>query len=134
MSSDPADDETPVDRMLQAANLGPYAELYPSLPGRLRKILTSDLPTLAARRAALLEQTTRRRDGRLRRLERDFRLTAAEARLALHIADGGDLAGYAEAQGVALGTARTHLKAVFAKTGVHRQAELVGRLAGWKRS
>jgi DNA-binding CsgD family transcriptional regulator len=59
-----------------------------------------------------------------------FRLTPAEARIALGIAEGATLAAIAEARGVSVSTARTQLKSVFAKTNVHRQAELVALLAG----
>jgi DNA-binding CsgD family transcriptional regulator len=54
-----------------------------------------------------------------------FGLTAAEADLALAIARGEDLASIAATRGITIGTARTHLKAVFSKLGAHRQAHLV---------
>ena len=59
-----------------------------------------------------------------------FRLTTAEARIALGIAEGATLAAIAEKRHVSVATARTQLKTVFAKTKVHRQAELVALLAG----
>ena len=59
-------------------------------------------------------------------LSEKYRLTPAEARLAMHLGEGGSLAEYAEAAGVAIGTARTQLKSIFAKTGVNRQAALAG--------
>jgi DNA-binding CsgD family transcriptional regulator len=59
-----------------------------------------------------------------------FLLTPAEAQIALGIADGETLAAIAEARGVSVSTARTQLKSVFAKTGTHRQAELVALLVG----
>lgn len=57
-----------------------------------------------------------------------FALTPAEARLAALIAQGEPLAGAARATGVTVGTARTHLKRIFAKTGTERQAQLVSLL------
>jgi DNA-binding CsgD family transcriptional regulator len=57
-----------------------------------------------------------------------FCLTPAEAQIALGIADGKTLAAIAEARGVSVSTARGQLKFVFAKTGTHRQAELVALL------
>lgn len=51
-------------------------------------------------------------------------LTPAEARLAARIGQGEELKSIAEAEGIAMETARARLKAVFAKTGTHRQAEL----------
>lgn len=58
-------------------------------------------------------------------LERIFRLTPTEARLATMLANGATLAEAAGAQGVSVATVRTQLKAIFAKTHTHRQAELV---------
>ncbi|MDN3574934.1 helix-turn-helix transcriptional regulator [Methylobacterium longum] len=58
-------------------------------------------------------------------LQRIFRLSPAEARLALSLASGATLAEAAEAYGVCVATARAQLKAVFQKTGARRQAELV---------
>ena len=54
-----------------------------------------------------------------------FGLTAAEARLAEGLASGLDLTEYASRAAVSKETVRTQLKAVFAKTGVRRQADLV---------
>jgi DNA-binding CsgD family transcriptional regulator len=51
-------------------------------------------------------------------------LTPAEVRLAVRIGQGADLREVARAERVAVETARARLKAVFAKTGTHRQAEL----------
>lgn len=61
-------------------------------------------------------------------LRQAFGLTPAEARIALRLARGQDLEEIASASGVSLGTARVHLKAIFAKTGTHRQPELVALL------
>ena len=47
-----------------------------------------------------------------------------EARIAQHIASGSTLDATADSLGMARETARTHLKAVFAKTDTHRQSEL----------
>lgn len=66
-------------------------------------------------------------DGLLREL---YGLTSAEARLARVLADGRDLGEAADGLGVAVSTARTQLKAVFAKTGTRRQAQLAVLLAG----
>ncbi len=66
-------------------------------------------------------------EGLLREL---YGLTAAEGRLARMLGDGRDLGEAAVALGVAVSTARTQLKAVFAKTGTRRQAQLAVLLAG----
>jgi DNA-binding CsgD family transcriptional regulator len=54
-----------------------------------------------------------------------FGLTAAEARLAVAIAAGTTLEEHAASQHVTVHTVRSQLKAVFDKTGTHRQAQLV---------
>jgi DNA-binding CsgD family transcriptional regulator len=59
-----------------------------------------------------------------------FDLTPAEARIARGVAEGLTLEALADSSGLSLGTVRIQLKAVMAKTGVHRQAELAALLAG----
>lgn len=59
-----------------------------------------------------------------------FDLTPAEARLAALIAAGDAPVPAAAKLGITPSTARSVLKRVFQKTGVSRQAELVGLLAG----
>jgi uncharacterized protein YhfF/DNA-binding CsgD family transcriptional regulator len=56
---------------------------------------------------------------------RAFRLTPAEARLAVHLASSGSLRDAADMLSVTYNTARAHLRAIFDKTGTHRQAELI---------
>lgn len=63
-------------------------------------------------------------------LTRIFGLTPAEARLASMIAEGSTIETVAEELQISRETARTQLKAVFAKTSTHRQAELVALLSG----
>jgi DNA-binding CsgD family transcriptional regulator len=63
-----------------------------------------------------------------------FGLTAAEARIASVLAAGHSLESAAAIAGVQPSTARAHLKAIFHKTGVHRQQELVRILASLSRS
>jgi DNA-binding CsgD family transcriptional regulator len=58
-------------------------------------------------------------------LRRVYGLTRKEAQLALALAGGANLADAAEGLRIAEGTARRHLAAIFARTGIHRQAELV---------
>ncbi|KUR73368.1 hypothetical protein AQZ49_19970 [Novosphingobium sp. FSW06-99] len=57
-----------------------------------------------------------------------FGLTTTEAALAASLAAGASVCDFAEARGVAEGTARLHLKRVLAKTGAGRQSELVRRI------
>jgi DNA-binding CsgD family transcriptional regulator/PAS domain-containing protein len=62
-------------------------------------------------------------------LAQAFALTPAEARLAVIIAQGATTEHAAEALGISRATARNQLKSVFAKTGMHRQSELVALLS-----
>jgi DNA-binding CsgD family transcriptional regulator len=59
-----------------------------------------------------------------------FDLTPAEARIARGIAAGKTVDELAHEARLAVGTVRQQLKSVFNKTGVSRQAELVGILVG----
>jgi DNA-binding CsgD family transcriptional regulator len=59
-----------------------------------------------------------------------YRLTPAEAAIVLQIAAGLSVADAAQVLGVSRATARNQLAAAMAKLDVHRQAELVGLIAG----
>jgi len=61
-------------------------------------------------------------------LEALFDLTPTEAKVASLLVQGQSVVEIAKAQEVKQNSVRTQLKSVFAKTGVHRQAELVGLL------
>ncbi len=61
-------------------------------------------------------------------LQQVFGLTRSEARIAGRLMCGETLQEIARATGLSVGTIRSHTKAVFAKTGTNRQAELVGLL------
>lgn len=58
-----------------------------------------------------------------------FGLSEAEIRLCELLINGHSLAGAAQILGLSDGTVRQRVKAVFQKTGTHRQGELVARLA-----
>ncbi len=60
-----------------------------------------------------------------RDLEQLFALTPAEARLASQLASGAGLEEAAVALGVSRNTARSQLQAIYGKTGVNRQGDLV---------
>lgn len=62
-------------------------------------------------------------------LRHGFGLTPAETRLAMGIASGATISGFADKHGISPGTARFQLKAIMAKTSTHRQADLVALLA-----
>ena len=59
------------------------------------------------------------------RLQRFYKLTPAEARLAALLAEGKHLDDAAATLAITLHTARTHLKRIFSKTDVQSQADLV---------
>jgi DNA-binding CsgD family transcriptional regulator len=61
-------------------------------------------------------------------LRRRFGLTPAEADVALQILKGDGRQAAAARLGIAAATVRAHLSHIFEKTGVRRQAELVGLL------
>jgi len=61
-------------------------------------------------------------------VRRLYGCTDAEARLAQCLAGGRGLREAAGSMGITYGTARTYLKVVFEKTGVHTQAQLVAKL------
>lgn len=63
-----------------------------------------------------------------RRVAICYGLTQMEAKLAVQLAGGVSLEEVAKHLGISIHTARTHLKAVFAKTGTRRQPELVAML------
>ncbi len=54
-----------------------------------------------------------------------FGLTPTEASIASQLADGKSIEEIAAAHHISLNTARTHLKAIYGKTGTNRQAQLV---------
>jgi DNA-binding CsgD family transcriptional regulator len=58
-----------------------------------------------------------------------FDLTPAESRIAGQVTEGKSIEQIALSNGVSHNTIRTHLKSIFSKTGVQRQAELVSLLA-----
>ncbi len=58
-------------------------------------------------------------------LQQVFGLTRSEAKVANRLMCGDTLTGIAEAHGIEVGTVRSQVKSIFAKTGTSRQAELV---------
>jgi len=58
-------------------------------------------------------------------LRRLFDLTAAEAEVARQLAAGLSLDEVSEALGIRRNTARAHLRAIFSKSGINRQSELI---------
>lgn len=62
-------------------------------------------------------------------LRKLFKLTQAEARLSEALADGASLVEAASRVDITRSTAKTHLDAIFTKTGCRRQAQLVRLIA-----
>jgi len=54
-----------------------------------------------------------------------YGLTKAEAQIVDRLVAGDTLVAAAASIGISTNTAKSHLSHVFAKTGVHRQAELI---------
>ncbi len=73
----------------------------------------------------ILRDTTRPAQPSEPLLRQLYRLTPAEAALAVLLGEGLTLEEAATRLGISRNTARTHLRAVFAKTGVKRQTALV---------
>ena len=73
----------------------------------------------------VLEEPEARRQVAGAALADAFGLTPAEIRLAEALTQGKDLATIAEEHRVTIGTVRSQLKSIMAKTDTHRQAELV---------
>jgi DNA-binding CsgD family transcriptional regulator len=63
-----------------------------------------------------------------------YELTPAEARVTQLLLQGSATGAIARRLGIQLETARTHVRRVLAKTGTHRQSELIRQLLcelGW---
>jgi DNA-binding CsgD family transcriptional regulator len=58
-----------------------------------------------------------------------FRLTPAEARLAMRFLAKGSLEAAANELGISIDTARNQLKGVYEKTGARRQGEIIALLS-----
>jgi DNA-binding CsgD family transcriptional regulator/PAS domain-containing protein len=100
--------------------------------------LVSLLPLNSGRRRLLLEGGTRTAlffqeaelgPNAIEGVGAAFGLTAAELRILLSLRNGGSAADIADSYGIALTTVRTHIRSLFAKTGLNRQKDLVGLLA-----
>lgn len=82
----------------------------------------------SARVVVLIEEPARRSTGPLAAFAKIHKLSPAESGLAARLVGGMSLRQAAAALGVSEHTVRSHLKRVFVKTGVRRQAELVRRV------
>lgn len=101
---------------------GPLIAYAIPLRGGIRDLFTP------GRALLVLEEPEARRQVSGAALASSFGLTPAEVRLATALAEGKDLKAAAEERGVTIGTVRSQLKSLMAKTDTRRQAELVGLL------
>jgi DNA-binding CsgD family transcriptional regulator len=124
-----------IDRLIwealtRSSSFGRYAELYPNLPDRVQAIMNLPDPKIRQRLKALGMAFARRNERHRAWLPDKYGLTPAETRIAIYLARGGSIASFAQEFGVSKGTVRTHLKAIFAKTGVRRQVALATLITG----
>ncbi|MCB1489960.1 MAG: hypothetical protein KDJ88_21195 [Bauldia sp.] len=118
-----------IDRAVEAILLPRRSGVLP-LKAQIVPIAGAAQDIFALARAALIVSDPFDRKTRITtQLGAVFGLSPAEARLAGKIGDGEDLTAIAQAESISLETARKRLKAVFAKTGTHRQAELASVVA-----
>ncbi len=101
-----------------------YATLYPSITARLKAAFHSGNPAAREAARALSAALERSNQARAQHLRDVHRLSPQETRIVLNLVDGGSVASCAELLEVAESTVRSHLKSIFAKTGVRRQADL----------
>ena len=128
------------DLVDRATSLQPIAMLRPPVPvpraGR-RPLLVYAVPILGeardifahARSLVVVLDPDGRPAPPEAALRTAFGLTSAEGRLAARLGTGESLYEAADGLGIAKGTARSHLKAIFGKTGARRQPELVALLS-----
>ena len=101
-----------------------YRQLYPNFPARVSALSKCDIPFVRERVEALRRFMEGESNQRLDWFGRKYDLTPTEARFAVFLAEGGSVAEFAKAFRKSQATVRTHLKAIFRKTGASRQADL----------
>lgn len=107
-----------------------YGRLYPSILPRLRAALDAGHPDLVALVESMQDALAQVESRQLRQLRDAWGLSAQEARVTLRLIDGATVTDCAADLGIAQSTVRTHVKAVFAKTGRTRQAQLASLIQG----
>ncbi len=123
-----------VARMVEAGAEGTAEVLQVSRPSGLPPYSLTVAPVRAigrrGRRAAAIfvHDPARPRVPSAARLGRLYGLTPMEGAVASELAAGCSLKEIARAHDISIQTVRGHLKQVFAKTGTHRQGELVARI------
>ncbi|WP_245293819.1 helix-turn-helix transcriptional regulator [Rhizobium bangladeshense] len=107
----------------------PRPGLYPILAHVLGIKYAAFNPLAPGQAVAVLIDPEMRRTPGLAAIQACFSLSAAESKLAYRLASGQSLEEVAKACSISYETARNQLKAVFGKTGTHRQSELVALLS-----
>jgi DNA-binding CsgD family transcriptional regulator len=87
--------------------------------------VSANLPARDLRTAAI----ERRTQISAQRISSDLGISQREGEIAVLLGAGYDLKGIAARLNISIHTARTHIKAAFAKTGLRSQTELVHRIA-----
>src|SRR4030095_13792257 len=88
--------------------------------------LGNEEPSLSSAVAVFISaETGRSRPPQVETVRKLFDLTRKEAQLAMCLTNGRSLREAASDLGITLNTARAHLRSIFAKTGIDRQARLV---------
>ncbi len=122
-------DQEALERMVAASDeIADYARLYPAVPTRVVEIVGQVAGAYAEMGIDLIFEHDEDDMVRAERLRAMFGLTLAEAAVALHIGAGGNTGDFAVQRKLSRNTVRNQLQQVFEKTGVRRQAELVGLL------
>lgn len=118
---------TAATRLVVSDDLNAARVLVEVLPYRVASFGSmSDIAEFGACAMLVMVDICAARDGRIERLRRRFGLTRAEAALCVEMLAGDGRAAAAARCGISVNTARTHLTRIFDKTGVTRQAQLVG--------
>lgn len=92
------------------------------------QLLPRQAMAFAGAPAALAVIRPVRAEERMRALRNAYKLTEAEAAIALAVADGDELKEIAARRAVAVSTVRSQVQAIYTKLDVHRQAELAARV------
>ena len=108
-----------VVRVYRPSGLKPYEVLVCPLPSQ------SSLRKGGAAAALFITDPEEGATLDSRALHQLFGLTPAEIRLCIALVKGMSVEEYALEAGISSNTARTHVKRIYAKTGVRRQSELV---------
>ncbi|MET0274953.1 MAG: LuxR C-terminal-related transcriptional regulator [Phenylobacterium sp.] len=123
-----SDDDAFDQRLLKRAQV--YARLYPSILNRFRASHESGQPLVRQLARAMTAALDRSEADRELLLRDEHGLSPQEARVVLHLVGGGSVTTCAATLMVAESTVRSHLKSIFAKTGIRRQAHLPRLLEG----